>query len=205
MNMSIRHIQARDITGTFLDQVINNHAAFVQNKIEAGNWIISAGLRWDHFNTFGDTVNPRVSAGYRITTDSKIRGSFGKAFRAPAAGDLFYPFYGNPDLKPEKSKSWEIGYDHYTRNAEFSASWFRSDFDDLITFDPLTFLAGNVAKARTQGLELSGSVKVNAWKFSAITRTWMQRMKSRIAVSIGGPGTAQARRQRMKQPAGERL
>lgn len=162
-----QNIQGRDITGTFLDQVINNNAAFVQNKFEEGKWIFSAGLRWDHFNTFGDTVNPRVSAGYRITNSSKIRGSFGTAFRAPSAGDLYYPFYGNPDLKPEKSKSWEVGYDHYARNLEFSASWFRNDFDDLITFDPLTFLAANIAKARTQGLELSGSINVNAWKFSA--------------------------------------
>ena len=160
-------IQGADITGRFLDETINNQAAFVQNKLESGPWILTAGVRWDHFNTFGDTVNPRVSAAFKFSNTSKIRGSFATAFRAPTAGDLYYPYYGNPDLKPEKSKSWEIGFDRYLGNAAFSASWFRNDYDDLITFDPVTFLAGNVAKAKTQGLEVSGSYSVAPWKFSA--------------------------------------
>lgn len=160
-------IQGRDINGTFLDQTIQNHALFVQDKMEAGKLIVAAGVRWDRFNTFGNTVNPRISAAYKIAADSKLRASFGTAFRAPSAGDLYYPFYGNPDLKPEKSQSWEVGFDQYWRGAQFSASWFRNNYDDLITFDPLTFLAGNVAKAKTQGLELAGSYSVEAWKFSA--------------------------------------
>jgi vitamin B12 transporter len=136
---------------------------FVQNKFEASHWIVSAGLRYDHFNTFGDTVNPRISAAYKIGLNQKIRASYGRGFRAPSAGDLAFPYYGNPDLKPEKSRSWEIGYERFWNGLEFTGSWFHNDYDDLITFDPNTFIAGNVANAMTQGLELSASYELHGW------------------------------------------
>jgi vitamin B12 transporter len=144
------------------------HAIYAQNKWESAHWIFTAGLRFDHHNTFGDTFNPRISAAYRPQPDWKIRGSFGTGFRAPSAGDLAFPFFGNPDLDPEKSKSWEIGVDHYwDETAVISASFFRNDYEDLITFDPNTFIAGNIAEAKSQGLELSGSIRYNNWHLAA--------------------------------------
>jgi len=76
------------------------HALYAQNKWESDQWIVTAGLRFDHHNTFGDTVNPRIAIAYRPQSDWKIRGSFGTAFRAPSAGYLFFPFFGNQNLEP---------------------------------------------------------------------------------------------------------
>ncbi|PWT90265.1 MAG: hypothetical protein C5B54_07490 [Acidobacteria bacterium] len=160
-------IKASDQTGQFLDEVIQNHSIFVQNKFSNAQWIVAAGFRWDHYNTFGNTVNPRISAAYKIQEDWKVRGSFGTGFRAPSAGDLAYPFYGNPDLKPEKSKSWEAGVDHFVgRHVSISGSYFHNQYDDLITFDPITFVAGNVAKARAQGVELETNWHSGAWEIT---------------------------------------
>ncbi|MCI0615803.1 TonB-dependent receptor [bacterium] len=143
------------------------HAVYAQNKFESEHWIFTTGVRYDDHNTFGRSVNPRISAAFRPQPNWKIRGSFGTGFRAPTAGDLAFPFYGNPNLDPEKSKSWEIGLDHYwNESASFSASYFRNDYEDLITFDPNTFIAGNVAKARSQGLELFASIGHNLWHLS---------------------------------------
>jgi vitamin B12 transporter len=143
------------------------HAVYAQNKFESEHWILTAGIRYDDHNTFGSSVNPRISAAFRPREDWKIRGSFGTGFRAPTAGDLLFPFYGNPNLDPEESKSWEIGFDHYwNETASFSASYFRNDYENLITFDPNTFLAGNVAEAKSQGLELFGSIGMNPWHLS---------------------------------------
>lgn len=149
-----------------LDTTTN--ALFVQNKFESAQWIFTAGVRWDHHTRFGNTVNPRISAGFHPARNWKIHGSFGTGFRAPTAGDLAYPFYGNPDIKPEKSKSWEVGVDHnLNQKVLVSATWFRNHYDDLISFDPNTFVAGNVAKAKSQGLELSSTINIRSWHFIA--------------------------------------
>lgn len=164
-------IDASDVAGPIPD--LNNfdtniNAMYAQNKWESKQWIFTTGFRFDHHSTFGSTVNPRISVAYRPSSEWKIRGGFGTGFRAPTAGDLAFPFYGNPNLDPEKSKSWEFGVDHYwTEHAIFSASYFRNDYEDLITFDPNTFIAGNVAKAKSQGLELSQSADYGNWHWVA--------------------------------------
>jgi vitamin B12 transporter len=144
------------------------HAVYAQNKWEGKRWILTAGFRFDHHTTFGSTWNPRISVAYKPNADWKIRGSFGTGFRAPTAGDLFFPFYGNPDLEPEKSDSWEFGIDHFwNEHALLSVSVFRNDYEDLITFDPNTFIAGNVAAAVSQGVELSQSFEYGNWDLAA--------------------------------------
>lgn len=157
-------INADDQTGQYLDEVIKNNSLFIQNKLETNTWIATAGFRWDHYNTFGNTVNPRVGIAYKFPENWKVRASFGTGFRAPTAGDLALPFYGNPDLQPEKSQSWEIGSEKYWGNRfAMSASYFHNHYNDLITFDPNTFIAGNVAKASAQGIELSGDWHAGVW------------------------------------------
>lgn len=162
-------INASDNTGPYIrNMVIGNNAVFVQDKVETDSWIATAGFRWDHYSTFGNTVNPRISLGYKPLADVKIRGSYGRAFRAPSAGELALPYYGNPDLKPEKSRSWEIGVDKYWKaNTTFTAAWFDNHYEDLISFDPQTFLAVNIAEATTRGLELSAATHYGRWTYSA--------------------------------------
>ena len=160
-------VEASDSNGPSLDETIENHGLFIQEKLETSHVILTAGVRYDHYNSFGDTVNPRLGVAYRFTEETKARASYGTGFRAPSAGDLAFPFYGNPDLEPEKSQSWEVGVDHYLTSRTFiSASWFHNDYEDLITFDPQTLIAGNVAEAMTQGLELSGSFRHGPWNFT---------------------------------------
>src|SRR5262249_7649242 len=163
------NVTASDITGTYINDLkIDDNALFVQDKFEAGPWILVAGLRWDNYNTFGDSVNPRISGAYKIREDIKVRASYGRAFRAPAAGELALPFYGNPDLKPEKSNSWAVGIDKYWgATGTIGFSWFDSHYEDLITFDPVTLIAQNIAKARVRGFEISGSQSWNRWTFAA--------------------------------------
>jgi vitamin B12 transporter len=157
-------IEASDSNGPSLNQTIRNHGIFLQEKLETQHVILTAGFRYDHFNSFGDTVNPRVGIAYRFTPNTKVRASYGRGFRAPSAGDLAFPFYGNPDLRPEKSESWEVGVDHFFNSrTSINASWFHNDYEDLITFDPQTLIAGNIASAMSQGLELAASFQYGAW------------------------------------------
>jgi vitamin B12 transporter len=115
---------------------------------------ISAGLRHDRYDTFGSETSPRVAAAY-IFGGHKVRAAFGEAFRAPAIGELYFPFSGNVNLRPETSRSFEIGYDRASADGMVSVTLFNADYDDLIVFDNATFAFGNVGEATSRGLELS--------------------------------------------------
>lgn len=124
---------------------------FVEDRVQVSSFEISAGLRWDDYETFGSEVSPRVGLAW-LSGDHKFRAAFGEAFRAPAIGELYFPFAGNPALEAERSQSYEIGYDHASG---LSATLFNGDYEDLIVFDSATFIFQNVGAASARGLELA--------------------------------------------------
>lgn len=120
---------------------------------------LSGGLRWDD-GDFGDEVTPRVSAAVVFPeTGTKLRGAWGKGFRAPTINDLIFPGFGSPTVGPERSESYEIGFDQWlwTRRVRFGTTFFHNEFRGLIqaVCNPSFTVcrAANVGGARTQGLE----------------------------------------------------
>ncbi|MDI1321008.1 MAG: TonB-dependent receptor [bacterium] len=127
---------------------------------------LTAGLRRDDFDTFGRATTGRATAAW-LTHDSrlKFRASYGTGFRAPSFLDLYgqSAFYvGNPNLRPEKAGGWDAGADYYlaANRGTLSATWFQTDFDNLITFDFAVFpgTVKNVGRARTRGVELAAKL-----------------------------------------------
>ena len=120
-----------------------------------GAFTITAGLRYDHYTTYGDAWSPRGTISW-LSPDKlwKVRASGGTGFRAPSIGELYYPFRGNPDLKPEKSVSAEVGGERYFGSGRAEVSVFWNDLKDLIVYDFATSLNFNVGHARTYGVEL---------------------------------------------------
>lgn len=115
---------------------------------------LSAGARWDDYDTFGSELSPRIAAAF-ITGANKFRAGYGEAFRAPSIGELYFPFSGNRNLEAEHSRSIEVGYDRELPKGRFSATLFRGDYDDLIVFDNATFVFENIGRASARGLELA--------------------------------------------------
>ncbi len=122
-----------------------------------------AGFRLDESSTFGTEVNPRVGMAYRLPAiETKLRASYGTGIKAPSFFENFVssPFaVGNPDLDPERSESWEVGFDQPLPfddyPVELSATYFSADFEDLIGFvfgSTPSFL--NIQRARSRGVEV---------------------------------------------------
>jgi vitamin B12 transporter len=149
-------------------KVISSNAGFAQAQVNL--WerlLVTGGVRHDSYNTFGDATTYRVTAGYLLKeTGTKFRGSYATGFKAPTLNDLFFQGFGNPDLKPEKSQSMDLGIDQsfFQDRLQLNAGYFWNRFNNLIqfVFDPTicppTTLFGvcpiNVADAKTQGWEL---------------------------------------------------
>jgi vitamin B12 transporter len=148
-----------------LDETIHTTALYAQDKFEHGAFTLTGGARWDHHSSFGSHLSPRISAALKVAPSWRVRIGAGSAFRAPSAGELAYPFYGNPDLKPETSRSYEAGADYATSRLSFSITAFESRYRQLITFNPVTFVAANIANARIRGLETSAAMRLTTrWR-----------------------------------------
>ncbi len=126
-----------------------------QDTAAFGPLTVTGGFRFDRHSTFGDAWSPRGTIVW-LSPGSlwKVRASGGSAFRAPTVGELYYPFGGNRDLKPERSTSWELGAERYVGAGRAEVSLFWNDLRDLIVYDFATSTNRNIGLARTRGVEV---------------------------------------------------
>ena len=121
---------------------------------------LNAALREDHHSEFGNYTTGRLTAAYALPTATVLRASLGNGFRAPSNFELFDPFSGNPDFKPETSLSADVGFEQgfFGGRGTATATYFWLQIDDLIEYDNATgiyFQTGGNSKS--QGLELSAA------------------------------------------------
>ena len=128
------------------------------------NLVLNVGGRYDHYSTFGDTVNPRVGLIYTPFEATAIKALYGSAYRAPNAYELYYSYptqsKANPNLKPEEIKTYELVWEQgLPANLRFSVAGYYYKIENLTSqnIDPgdglLVF--ENSAKANAHGVELS--------------------------------------------------
>ncbi len=156
------------------NHIISSHAGFAQGQLNLWDRVFAtAGVRQDDYNVFGNATTYRATAGYlHQETGTKIRGSYATGFRAPTINQLFFPVFGNPNVKPEKSQSMDIGVDQYLldNRLTLSGGFFWNHYRDMIVFqqnlpvcgpdtvfgDPLgNFCAQNIGQVSTKGWEAS--------------------------------------------------
>jgi vitamin B12 transporter len=129
-------------------------AFFAQGRKRIGRVGIDFGLRHDEDEFFGGQLSPRGGVVVDLSQQVQLFGSYGRGFRAPSLGELFFPFFGNTDLEPEESESIEAGMRWAGRQVWASLVYFDTDFDNLIEGDPVTFTAINAGRAETSGWEI---------------------------------------------------
>ncbi len=144
------------------DESLNNKAFYLNNKLKLLNsdFVLNIGLRYDDHDTFGNKTTYRIGVmHYFSPLNLRIRSSYGTGFRAPTLNELFFPFYGNRDLKPEESSSWEISLDgsYFKKKVGLSLTYFDQEYKNLIQTDPLTYTAANISKAEVKGVEATVS------------------------------------------------
>ena len=111
------------------------------------------------------SVNPKISAAWFVNlpegrTWTKIRGGAGTGIKPPTAFDI--AFTDNPGLKPERSRSFDVGLEHAFAGSTLvaDATFFANRYDDLIVTvgnalrGASRYRTDNIANARAQGLEV---------------------------------------------------
>lgn len=113
---------------------------YVQDVWQVANdWELTAGLRYDHYNDFGDTVNPRLALVWSTSRNLTTKLLYGEAFRAPSFAETRVSsnpvFLGNPELDPEELKSYEVAFDYRpTYGLTLNLNAFYYKWEDIIQF-----------------------------------------------------------------------
>lgn len=147
-NLQQRQLNFDDVPFTEylrLDDDSRSHAAYLQAELELHRqWLLNAGVRYDYYDTFGDTVNPRLGLIHKLTGATTLKALYGEAFRAPSDYELNFESGNNqrnPALEPETIRTYELVLEHYLPPIyRFSAAAYRYEIDGLITqrLDPTT-------------------------------------------------------------------
>lgn len=124
---------------------------------------LEGSIRHDDNEQFGSKTTGQLAWGMQASDSLRLRSSYGTAFKAPTFNDLYFPGFGNPDLEPEDSRTFEVG-GRYTQGAYYAdLAVFRTELDQMITYDPNAFRAENIDEARIHGVELEGGYETSRW------------------------------------------
>ena len=123
--------------------------------------------------------SPKLRVNYAATEKLDLFAQWAQGFRAPSALELYgnygnfgnYVRLGNPDLKPETSNGFEVGFKYKGSNYNVSLNLFNNyyrDFIEEITLVPppagymMGFGVANFARAHIYGAEVRGDVQINS-------------------------------------------
>jgi len=154
-------VDSRNITGIFGEY-----------QATLGAQQLAVAARHDANTQFGGKTTGSVSWGYRFDPSLRFTASAGTAFHAPSFNDLYYPYFGNPTLRPETSRTIDIGLDGKFAATHAAVHVFQTRVTDLISYDAVLFAPENTDAARIRGVELQAGTAVGAWT-GELTTAWL--------------------------------
>jgi outer membrane receptor for ferrienterochelin and colicins len=155
-----------DVEGVYLEDERDSQlwGLYINEEFQViDQLILSAGVRYDYFDTFGGTTNPRVAVILNPLERTAVKFLYGTAFRAPNAYELYYhdgefTMKSSDDLEPEVIDTYEFIVEKYIGDHLFGTiNGFFYQIDDLITLvtDPADDLLvfKNVDEVQAMGVE----------------------------------------------------
>jgi vitamin B12 transporter len=146
-----------------------NTAGFAELQSEViENLFVAASGRYDDNERFGGKATWRIAPAFLIPkSGTKLKASYGTGFKAPSLTQLFvsfpaFNFFANPNLEPEESEGFDFGFEQTlaAERVRFGATYFHNDITNLIAANATFTSLENIGEARTEGVELFGSVGV---------------------------------------------
>ncbi|MFK8028229.1 MAG: TonB-dependent receptor plug domain-containing protein [Gammaproteobacteria bacterium] len=131
----------------------DNTYGFIQDIWSfANDWEFTVGLRYDDYNDFGDTLNPRAALVWSARHDTTLKLLYGQAFRAPSFAEFRNQnnpvALGNDELDPEEIETLEFAVDYRPReDLRLGANTYYYEWEDIIRF----VTAGSTATAQNSG------------------------------------------------------
>jgi len=156
-------------SGELLSPARTNVGVYAQDRVVLGDRVFATlGGRMERNGDFGTTAVPRLAVAVRVRGGldaTTIRASAGAGIKEPNFFETFGTSFfaqGNPDLKPERSRTFDLGVEQRLLRSRLraEATVFHHQYRDQIAFTVLDFdtFQGtyvNLARTRARGLELA--------------------------------------------------
>jgi vitamin B12 transporter len=128
---------------------------------------LTASVRQDEHSIYGGHTTWRATGSYNVfSTGTRFHSSVGTGYRAPSLYELYDPTYGNADLHPETSLSFDFGVEQRFLEDKLVAdvTFFMANINDYIGYDPVTFQNIQTdGETRTRGVEMSLAYAPTSW------------------------------------------
>jgi outer membrane cobalamin receptor len=147
----------------------NNVGWSIQQQALWPRVFVTAGARIEHNASFGMAAVPRGSVVFIAREqqgtigETAIKASVGLGIKEPTILQSYStsPFFlGNPDLRPERSRSLEAGIEQrlMADRAKIELTWFTNRYRDIIStrttsFNPFRAQYFNIGLTRARGME----------------------------------------------------
>ncbi len=139
----------------------------LQQDGEGGGWQLA--WRRDDSSDFGAATTWLAGGRLQLTPAWSVLGTASTSYTPPTLDFLYFdcsPFgfvCSNPDLRPERGRSVELGVQWQQAASRLRATLFHARFRDKIAGDA-GFVPQNLARTRNQGLELVGQTQWAGWR-----------------------------------------
>lgn len=157
-------------------------AAYVQQNwsdARGDSWY--AGIRGERDGWQGGAVSPSIGGIARLSSSISVRANAATAFRAPTVEDLYYPYYSNPNLVPERARVGDLSLDDARILGGTSLTWFAMSANNLIDSAPPTYLPANVGQASIAGMTLTTQTVPRDGVYAKVGVTNLYRAQDLVA------------------------
>jgi len=149
-----------DCSGAPMNRTRSTRAVFAQWLGGSGRAVSgNVGVRLEDNEQFGTFATWRAGVAWRLDAATRLRAAAGTGFKEPTFLEAYSTGFvvGNPELRPERSFSWEGGIEHTVPGTTLSlaVTYFNQRFSDLVVYDfSQTPNYVNIAAARSGGAEV---------------------------------------------------
>lgn len=140
------------------------HGVFAFYQGVAGAVDYQLSVRSDDDEQFGQYTTGSIAGGYPLSDTLRLTASWGNAFKAPSFNELYFPFFGNAALSPERSRTVDLGLAGRPGWGQWAVNVFETQVNDLISYDASISAANNVDSARIRGIEASAATRLSDWE-----------------------------------------
>lgn len=160
-------------TTAYAEDSRDRHGVFALYRGDFGAHEVSLSARGDDNEQFGRHETGGAAYGYRFGRGLRAGIGYGTAFKAPTFNELYFPGFGNPDARPEKSRSAELSLSGQLAAYAWALNAFETKVDDLLVFDAAISAPSNIDQARIRGVEAQLGRNWNALRVQTYL-TWLK-------------------------------
>jgi vitamin B12 transporter len=191
-----------DCSGAPMDRTRSTRAVFLQWLGLGRPVSANVGARLEDNQQFGTFVTWRAGAAWRLDAATRLRAAAGSGFKEPTFVETYSTGFviGNPNLRPERSFSWEGGIEHAVPGTSLSlaVTYFDQRFRDLVVYDfTRTPNYVNIAAARATGAEVAVDWIVRSGVVASLAYTYLD---TRV-LDGGGDPTFETGKRLIRRPA----